>query len=328
MTACSPKRCARRWERSAWFSGLQGTGGSASTRDGYVKMRQAGAAARQMLIAAAAKALDVPAGELETADGSILHKASGRSVTYGEVADDAAAMDQPSAPQLKDKSAWKVLGKPQKRVDMLAKVTGAPIFGVDVVLPDMLFGTVKLSPRFWSKPVKRDLSKAEKSPGVIKIVPIETTYGHGFGIIAENTWAAFRAAELIDVEWSAPEYPADSAAITKAIADSLSSADGSAMRDDGDVDVAFADAPRERLVEADYSVPYLAHATMEPMNATARLKDGVLDVWSRQSGADDHAPALCRCARHRTGQGERSHARRLAAVSAGGSRWIIRSAPR
>ena len=124
---------------------------------------------------------------------------------------------------------------------------------------------------------------------MIKIVPIETTYGHGFGIIAENTWAAFQAAELIEVEWGAPEYPADSAAITKTIADSLSSADGSAMRDDGDVDAAFADAPRERLVEADYSVPYLAHATMEPMNATARLKDGVLDIWS-----GNQAPTITR----------------------------------
>ncbi len=119
--------------------------------------------------------------------------------------------------QLKDKADWKLLGKPQMRIDMLAKVTGAPIFGVDVTLPDMLYGTVKMSPRFWAKPVKADLSKAEKMPGVVKIVPIDTTYGHGFGVIAENTWAAFKAAEAIEVEWGAPDYPADSAAISKAL---------------------------------------------------------------------------------------------------------------
>ncbi|MGO4830745.1 xanthine dehydrogenase family protein molybdopterin-binding subunit, partial [Rhizobiaceae sp. 2RAB30] len=169
---------------------------------------------------------------------------------------------------------------PQMRQDMLAKVTGAPIFGVDVDLPDMLYGTVKMSPRFWAKPVKSDVSKAEKMPGVVKIVPIDTTYGSGFGVIAENTWAAFKAAEAIEVEWGGSEYPVDSAAIDKALQDALAAGGGSALRNDGNVDTAFADAPRERIVEADYMVPYLAHACMEPMNATARLKDGVLDVWS------------------------------------------------
>ena len=181
--------------------------------------------------------------------------------------------------KLKDRADWKILGKPQTRKDMLAKVTGAPIFGVDVTLPDMLYGTVRMSPRFWAKPVKSDLSKAEKMPGVVKIVPIDTTYGSGFGVIAENTWAAFNAADAIEVEWGAAEYPADSAAISKALQDAFA-VEGSALRDDGDVDKAFADAPRDRLVEAEYSVPFLAHACMEPMNATARLKDGVLDIWS------------------------------------------------
>ncbi len=260
--------------------GLQATGGSASIRDGFDKMRQAGAAARQMLVAAAAAKLGVAAGELTTENATIVHKASGKTVTYGEVAADAARLDPPAALQLKEKADWKLLGKPQMRTDMLAKVTGAPIFGVDVSLPDMLYGTVKMSPRFWSKPLKADLSKAEKMPGVVKIVPIDTTYGHGFGVIAENTWAAFKAAEAIEAEWGDPEYPADDAAISKALQDAAASADGWSLRDDGDTDVAFADIPRERLVEADYEVPYLAHACMEPMNATARLKDGLLDVWS------------------------------------------------
>lgn len=270
------------------FLALQGTGGSASTRDGFDKMRQAGAAARQMLIAAAAQKLGIAAADLETANGSILHKASGKSMTYGAVAATAAIMAPPADIRLKDKADWKLLGKPQKRIDMLAKVTGAPIFGIDVTLPDLLYGTVKMSPRFWAKPVKADFSKAEKMPGVIKIVPIDTNYGHGFGIIAENTWAAFKAAEAIDTEWADPEYPLDSAGISEALKRALGTK-GSVMRDDGDVNTAFADAPRENIVEADYAVPYLAHATMEPMNATARLKDGVLDIW-----CGNQAPTLVR----------------------------------
>jgi isoquinoline 1-oxidoreductase beta subunit len=260
--------------------GLQGTGGSASLRDGFDKMRQAGAAARLMLVAAAAERLGVPAAELETANGTIVHRGSGRSIGYGDVAVAAGSTAAPSSVELKQKSQWRLLGKPQMRQDMLAKVTGAPIFGIDVELPDMLYGTVRMSPRFWSKPVRSDLSKAQAMPGVVKIVAIDTSYGSGFGVIAENTWAAFKGAEAIEVEWGAAEYPADSAGIAKALQEALASGAGSALRDDGNVDTAFADAPRESLVEADYEVPYLAHACMEPMNATARLKDGVLDVWS------------------------------------------------
>jgi isoquinoline 1-oxidoreductase subunit beta len=261
------------------FFGVQGTGGSASIRDGHTKMREAGAAARELLVAAAAARLAVPAGELTAQNGTITHKSSGKSVSYGEVARDAARLEVPAEIPLKEKSAWTILGKPQERIDMFAKATGAPIFGIDVSFPDMLYGTVKMSPRFWAKPVKSDLSKAEKMPGVVKIVPIETSYASGFGVIANNTWAAFQAAEAIEVEWGVAEYPADSAGVTKALHDAIG-AEGSALRNDGDVDAAFADAPRDKMIEAEYAVPFLAHACMEPMNATARLKDGVLDIWS------------------------------------------------
>ncbi len=260
--------------------GFQGTGGSTSTRDGFDRMRQAGAAARTMLVEAAAERLGVRADELVTENGTIVHRASSRSVTYGDVAVDAGKRTPPAEVRLRDKAQWKLLGKTQPRVDMLAKVTGAPIFGIDVKVPDMLFGTVRMSPVFGATPVRADLSKAEAMPGVVKVVPIATSYGSGFGVIAENTWAAFRAAEAIDVEWGKPAYPGDNDAIMKTIRDAAASGDASAMRDDGNVDMAFADAPADRVIEAEYSVPYLSHAPMEPMNATARLKDGVLDVWS------------------------------------------------
>ena len=269
--------------------GLQATGGSTATRDGFDRMRQAGAAARKMLVDAAASRLGVAAADLETENATIVHRASGRSVAYGDVALDASKLSPPSKVVLKDRADWKLLGRSQPRVDMLDKVTGAPIFGIDVRQPDMLFGTVRMSPVFGVAPVRADTSAAEKVPGVVKIVPIETTYGSGFGVIAENTWAAFKAAEAIDVEWGKPDYPLTSDEIMEITAEAARTGSAAAMRDDGDVDSAFADAPRDRLIEAEYSVPYLSHAPMEPMNCTARLKDGVLDIW-----APNQMPVLVR----------------------------------
>jgi isoquinoline 1-oxidoreductase subunit beta len=260
------------------FAAIQATGGSSSIRDAFDKMRQAGAAARMLLISAAAQKLSVPEAELEAQNGTILHQASGVSVTYGELAALAATLPPPSDVPLKDRSAWKLLGKSQRRIDSANKVTGAPIFGIDMRLPDMLYGTVRMSPRFWSKPVSSDLSAAENLPGVIKIVPLDTSYGHGFGIIAENTWAAFKAAEAIEATWAEADYPPDSAAVQARLIQGLDEP-GWSLRNDGDVEAALAAAPPDRVIEAQYDVPYQAHMTMEPMNATAQFKDGVLDVW-------------------------------------------------
>ncbi|MGC4026080.1 MAG: molybdopterin-dependent oxidoreductase [Mesorhizobium sp.] len=269
--------------------GLQATGGSSSTRDGFEKMRQAGAATRAVLMQAAATRLAVPLAELATDNGRIVHAGSGRSVSYGEVALDAARIAPPKSVTLRDKKDWKLLGKTQPRVDMHDKVTGAPIFGIDVRLPDMLYATVLISPVFGAKPVKADKSKAEKVAGVIKIVPLETVYGSGFGVIAQNTWAAFKGAEALDVEWGKPVNPADTDGLMQVIADAATKGEGDVMRNDGDVEAAFADAPQAQLIEAEYRVPYLSHAPMEPMNCTAQLKDGHLTVW-----APNQMPTLIR----------------------------------
>jgi isoquinoline 1-oxidoreductase subunit beta len=260
------------------FAAIQATGGSSSVRDALDKMRQAGAAARMLLIAAAAQRLSLPEAELVAQNGMILHEASGASVTYGEVAALAATLPPPAEVPLKDKTAWKLLGKSQQRLDSRDKVTGAPIYGIDVRLPGMLYGTVKMSPRFWSKPTSSDLSAAETLPGVIKIVPLDSSYGHGFGIIAENTWAAFKAAEAIEASWAEADYPADSAAVQARLIQGLDES-GWSLRNDGDVEAALAAAPPDRVITAEYDVPYQAHMTMEPMNAVAQFKDGVLDVW-------------------------------------------------
>ncbi|MCF3641173.1 molybdopterin-dependent oxidoreductase [Rhizobium sp. TRM95111] len=262
------------------FLGLQGTGGSTSTVDGFERMRRAGAAARTVLKQAAAKRLGVDVSTLTTADGAVTDPASGTVLTYGDLALEAAALEPPADVALREPSEWKILGRPQPRIDMRAKVTGAPIFGVDVRLDDMLHATIRMNPWRGGPLNGLDAAEAETMPGVVKVVRLETGINNGFAVIADNTWRAFRAADAVVADWGAGPYPADDAAIRAVLDAALASGDASHARDDGDVEVSFADAPRDRLVEADYSVPFLAHATMEPMNATAQLKDGRLDVWA------------------------------------------------
>lgn len=260
--------------------GMQVTGGSSSTRDGYEKMRIAGCAARHMLVAAAARQWGVAASRLKTESGRVVDPASGKSAGYGELAAKAAAEQAPDDLKLRGRSEWKILDKPQKRVDLPAKVTGKAIFGIDVRLPDMLYATVRMSPRFGVGAETFSADAALKVPGVRKIVEIDTRFGKGFGVIANSTWAAFKGAEALEIAWKAASYPAESAAMFENLAATLARQPDFALRDDGDADIAFADAPREEILEAEYRVPWLAHACMEPMNATAQWKDGVLEVWS------------------------------------------------
>ncbi|MEO0329513.1 MAG: molybdopterin cofactor-binding domain-containing protein [Pseudomonadota bacterium] len=260
--------------------GLQVTGGSSSIKDGYDKMRKAGCAARHLLIAAAAKKLEVPAENLRTANKLVIDPETNRSFTYGELAEDAAQVEPPSDMKLRDPSEWKLLGKSPQRVDIPAKVTGAPIFGIDVELPEMVHATVKMSPRFWAKAKSVNKETALAVPGVRDVVELETTTGSGFGIIADHTWAAFKGAEALEVEWEDASYPADSESMFEKISEALDTPADQALRDDGDVETAFADAPREELLDVEYRVPWLAHACLEPMNATAQWKDGVLDIWA------------------------------------------------
>ena len=259
---------------------MQVTGGSSSMIDAFEKMRLAGAAAREMLKMAAAARLGVTAATLKAEAGKITDPASGKSLTFGELALDAAKLEPPSEIKLKERKDWKLLGTSQKRVDMRAKVTGAPVFGVDVSLPDMLFGTVKMNPNLRGRMKSFDAGEALKIPGVIKIFEIDCVSGHGVGIIAKNTWAAFKAADAVKAQWLKGVYVQTSAAMSDVLKIALQSQKGSSLRTLGDVDAAFADAPADDVVEATYQVPFLAHATMEPMNATAQFKDGHLTLWS------------------------------------------------
>ncbi|MEM8811681.1 MAG: molybdopterin cofactor-binding domain-containing protein [Pseudomonadota bacterium] len=264
----------------AKFLAMQVTGGSSATVDAFVKMREAGAGARQVLMEAAAENLGVALNELETGNGQVVHTPTGNALIYGALAGDAARRDAPARPPLRPASEWRLLGKPQPRVDGRDKVTGAPIFGIDVELPDMLHGTVIMSPRFGAGPRSVEMEAARSVPGVREIVPIETTTGQGFGIIADHTWAAFRGAEALKVVWEDAAYPPDTAGLEALYDAALEAPASHTFIESGNVERAFADAPADDLLEADYVAPFLAHATMEPMNATARFRDGHLEIWT------------------------------------------------
>jgi isoquinoline 1-oxidoreductase beta subunit len=269
--------------------GLQVTGGSTSTIDAFRPMREAGAAAREALKAATARRLGVPADRLETAEGAVHDRASGRSLDYGEIALEVRESDIPASITLREPSQWRLLGRSQPRKDMLPKITGAPIFGIDVRLPDMVHATVRLNPRLGGPMLKLDTGTASQLPGVFKIVPLRHHLGEGFAVLATTTWHAFRAADAVGVEWGPAPYPPDDGGIWTVLEKAAAEGSASDWRNDGNVEAAFADAARERLVEAEYRVPFLAHACMEPMNATAWLRDGRLDIW-----APNQSPTLVR----------------------------------
>jgi isoquinoline 1-oxidoreductase beta subunit len=254
--------------------GLQMTGGSSSTTDAFTKMREAGATARVLLIQAAADLLGKPVSALQAKDGQI-GDGSGRSLTYGEVAAKAAQLNPPASVELKKRSEWRLLGKPQERTDIPAKVTGKTQFGIDVDLPGMVFATVRMNPNLGGGMKSFDASEAKKMRGVETVASI----GNGIVVIADNTWRAFQAANAVKIEWDGADYPKSSPEIFAAIAKSAGYGEGFAFRSDGDVKELFGAARSEDMIEAEYRAPFLAHACMEPMNATAQWKGGQFDIW-------------------------------------------------
>ncbi len=252
---------------------LQVTGGSSNVADLFDRMRVAGAAARFALVAAAAQTLGLPAAQLKTDNGSVLAP-DGRRLTYLELAPAAAGIELPASPPLKPREQWRYLGKSMPRVDMVAKCTGTASFGIDVRLPDMVFATVRMNPAMGAALVRFDATAAKAMRGVLKVIALPG----GVAVIANNTWRAFQAAQAVRCEWAEPGYPAGTAAMMEAIVASMTEKSrDSQLRDDGNVDKALAGGT---VLEAEYRVPFLAHATMEPMNAVAWLHDGKLDVWA------------------------------------------------
>lgn len=272
------------WSRSGWGEwlgdqagviakvlGLQVTGGSTSTADAFHKMRQAGASAREALKAAAAARLGVAADRLGTEGGFVTGPGNER-IAYADLAVEAARITPP-APALRDPSTWRILGRSQPRTDMVAKVTGTAPFAIDIRLPGMRFATVKRNPGLGGLMLSHDPAPALAMPGVERVVPLED----GFAVVANTTWAALQGAEAVAVRWAPAAYPGDDARQAARLAAAFDTAPNSTMRDDG----AAGDVPMGTpLVEAEYAVPYLAHATMEPMSAAALFQDGALTLWA------------------------------------------------
>ena len=261
----------------AKFLGLHITGGSSSIADGFDKMRLAGAVARDTLIEAAAVKWNVKANRLRAQDGTVIDTQSDtlRSVKYTELSDLLAGIELKHEPTLTPESQWRILGKSQPRVDMLAKTTGAAEFGIDVELPNMLHATVRMNPSLGGAMNSFDASDAEKERGVESIFEID----NGIAVVASNTWYAFNAAKKVKVDWADSSTPSTHKDLEALLEGSLSSKhQDSQFRDQGDCDGALENSAES--ISATYKVPYLAHAAMEPLNATAMLQNGKLDIWA------------------------------------------------
>ena len=256
------------------FLPAQFTGGSMSTNTTYESLRHAGATARSMLVTAAATRWGVDAATLRTEDGKVID-AAGRELRYGELAEAAAALPLPAKEiiRLKDPKTFSYIGKPQKRLDSRVKVTGEAVFGLDVDLPGMLMATVARAPVFGATVKSFDDTRARRVPGVVDIKQVPS----GVAVIANHTWAALKGREALSIEW-------DDAAGKKLSTESLRSEWRALAAKPGIVGQNIGDAAKvlasgSRRIEVEYELPYLAHACMEPMNATALVKDGSCDLW-------------------------------------------------
>ena len=259
---------------------LQITGGSMSVRaTGVYGMRVAGAAARSMLIDAAADAWQVPTGELRAADSRIVHDVSGRSAPFSEFAAAAAQRTPPRSPRLKSADDFTIMGRSVGRLDIPAKVDGSARFAIDAEVPGMKYAAILAAPVFGARVATLDGRGAEGQPGVHSVVNLDDAVA----VIADGYWQASRALERVRVSWTETGHDTlDSAAIQAGFDADLEAArsSGSTRADVrvGDPDAAFARA--DRVIEARYRVPWLAHTTMEPMNATAKVEGDRCEIWT------------------------------------------------
>ncbi len=270
--------------------GEMSTGGSRGIRTSQDYVRRGGAAARMMLLHAAAKEWKVPVSELTVADGVITHAASARSLSYGKVASAAAKLEAPDPKtiKLKDPRDWKIAGKPMKRIDTADKLDGSKIFGTDVKLPGMLCAAIKDCPVFGGKVASYDETKIAGRPGVRKVVKVKDT---AVAIVADTWWRAKTALEALPIVWDeGPNVSVSSATIAEQLKEGLTATVTNGDRRNGDALKAIGSAAKK--VEAVYSTPFLAHATMEPMNATARISPEKAEVWVPTQNAEGSLAAL------------------------------------
>lgn len=270
--------------------GLQLTGGSTSIRQWYQPYRIAGAAAREMLVEAAARRWGVDAGECSATSGVVSHVASGQTAGYGELAGEAALIDPSGSPALKNPEDFKFIGKPVQRLDIPAKVNGSAEFGIDVRVPGMSWAALHIADGPARPLLAYDASRAEAMPGV-QAVFAGSDY---VAVVADSYWRAKKAAAVVEAVFADNDAAGlDSAALAKLYKAALATGEAHEYVDKGDVDEVMEALTRMdldpdsffgRVVNAEYSVPYLAHACMEPMNATAWVHDGICEIWVPTQG--------------------------------------------
>lgn len=253
--------------------GLQITGGSTSVPDQFEKLRLAGASARETIKAVVAEREGVAVADLTTASGNVILP-DGQKIPYISLAADLAGAEVVQDVQLRDPSQWRYIGKPMQRIDMLAKSTGTQDYGIDASVEGMVHATVLMNPAQGGGMTDYDASEALAMRGVKAVVPISG----GLGIVADNTWRAFRAAQAINVTWEVPSFPLGQAEHWAALeAAFIPDAQDSQKRNDGDVDTALSDG---EILTAEYRAPYLAHAPLEPINAIVRVDGDRAEVWT------------------------------------------------
>lgn len=253
---------------------MESTGSSASVRGAFGHSRQIGASAREMLRLAAAKRWDVPVGETRAEKSYIHHDSGTRKLSFGELAADAAMMTPPDNILLKPKSKWSIIGRSQKRLDTPAKVDGSAQFGADVQLEGMLTAVIRHCSSYDGRLVSVDPTPALAVPGVEQVVNFE----NAVVVLAQGYWQAHKGLEALTPKWDlGPRVAYDMAALSKDLDAGLAREDAPVIREDGNIESAFEYA--EAVYEQTYEAPYLAHVCMEPINATAWVRDGTADIW-------------------------------------------------
>lgn len=269
----------------------QAVGGSGSIRGGYTQMRKVGASAREMLRQAASQQWNVPVMECMAENATIVHKPTGKKLTYGQLADAAAKLPVPKEPTLKDPKQFTMLGKSMPRPDVPLKVAGKATFGIDAKVPGMVYASVERCPVFGSKLVHFDATQSLKVKGVQKAIKVERIVGknhyEGVAVIADNYWAALQGRKALKVTWDHDGHDTFNSVDFEKQLRELAKTDGVEGHNAGDFDKSFADAPTK--LEALYETPIVSHSTMEPMNALAHYQPGEsakVELWVSSQGGD------------------------------------------
>lgn len=270
--------------------GPQGTGGSGSITALYTPLRQAGAAARSMLIAAAAQRWNVSPGECTTRNSTVWH--GNDKLSFGELVETAAKMPVPDLATipLKDPSKFEIIGKSLPRTDIPAKTNGSAIFGLDVRVPNMVYAVVARCPVFGGKVKSFDAAKAKSMKGVLDVFEIDSApevhSSGGVAVVAETTYIAMQARNQLKIEWDEGPAAAESSDTLRKEFRRIVDSPMKVIINDGDIDTALTHAPGDKKVACDYELPFQAHATMEPMNCTVHIVNGKAEVWAAHQAPD------------------------------------------